>query len=83
MFYVYVLQSDRESDQIYFGQTSDLRRRLSEHNSGKDTYTKIYAPWKVVYYEAYSSRKLVMARERQLKAYGQARTALKKRLNLI
>ena len=83
MFYVYVLQSDRESDQIYFGQTSDLRRRLSEHNSGKDTYTKIHAPWKVVYYEAYSSRKLALARERQLKAYGQARTALKKRLNLI
>ena len=83
MFYVYVLQSERESNQIYFGQTDDLRRRFSEHNAGKNISTKRYMPWKMVYYEAYPSRKMALAREKQLKAYGQARTALKKRLNLI
>ena len=83
MFYVYVLQSLKDSNQIYFGQTNDLKARLSEHNAGKNVSTKRYMPWKVVYYEAYASRKLALARERQLKHYGQARTALKKRLNLI
>ena len=83
MFYVYVLQSEQESNQIYFGQTDDLRRRFSEHNARKNTSTKRYAPWKMIYYEAYPSRKMALAREKQLKSYGQARTVLKKRLNLI
>ena len=83
MFYVYVLQSEKDSNQIYFGQTNDLRRRFSEHNAGKNVSTKRYMPWKIVYYEAYVSRLQALSREKQLKLYGQARTALKKRINLI
>ena len=83
MFYVYVLQSEKDSNQIYFGQTKDPKIRLSEHNAGMNVSTKRYIPWRVIYYEAYASRKLAIARERQLKHYGQARTALKKRLDLI
>ena len=83
MFYVYVLQSEQYSNQIYFGQTDDLKRRFSEHNAGKNTSTKRYIPWKVIYFEAYNVRHQALAREKQLKHYGQARTALKKRLNLI
>ena len=83
MFYVYVLQSKQDSNQIYFGQTKDLRRRLDRHNAGENASTKPYLPWEVIYYEAYASRNQAMAREKQLKHYGQARTALKKRINLI
>ena len=83
MFYVYLLQSLKDSNQIYFGQTNDLKLRLAEHNAGENVSTKRYMPWKVVYYEAYAARALAMAREKQLKHYGKARTALKKRLNLI
>ena len=83
MFYVYVLQSDKDSNQIYYGQTADLKKRFSEHNAGLNKSTRRYIPWKIVYYEAYVSRSQALAREKQLKHYGQARSALKKRLNLI
>ena len=83
MFYVYLLQSEKSSNQIYYGQTNDLKRRFSEHNAGENVSTKRYCPWKLVYYEAYTARSAALAREKQLKSYGQARTALKKRLNLI
>ena len=83
MFYVYLLQSEKDSNQIYYGQTDDLKWRFSEHNAGNNASTKRYHPWKIIYYEAYTSRRTALAREKQLKQYGQARTALKKRLNLI
>ena len=47
MFYVYVLQS--ESDQgLYIGYSSDLRRRLREHQSGQATATAHRGPWKLI-----------------------------------
>jgi len=39
MFYTYVLES-RISNNIYVGSTSDLEKRLREHNSGKMQSTK-------------------------------------------
>ena len=83
MYYMYVLQSISNSNQLYFGQTKDLKARLDKHNLGQNASTKRYRPWKIVYYEAYCSRSVAMNREKQLKHYGQARTALKKRLQLI
>ena len=83
MFYVYLLQSVDSPNQLYIGQTIDLKRRLIEHNAGRNTSTKRYKPWKVVYYEAYPYRDQAIEREAQLKHYGQARTVLKKRLQLI
>ena len=50
MFYVYVLQNDKNSD-LYIGYTTNLERRLVEHNRGLNLSTKRYIPWKVVYYE--------------------------------
>jgi putative endonuclease len=83
MYFVYVLQSVQNPKQFYFGQTNDLKNRLSQHNEGRNASTKAYRPWKLVYFEGYSSRSVAMQREKQLKHYGQARTALKKRLKLF
>src|SRR3989344_4018472 len=55
MFYVYILQS-LKNKRLYRGLVTDLRRRLAEHNSGNVTSTKIYRPWKLIYYEAFSSK---------------------------
>jgi len=35
MFYVYILKSEKDG-KLYIGYTNDLKRRLEEHNSGKN-----------------------------------------------
>jgi putative endonuclease len=64
MFYVYVIVSGKEK---YIGFTKDLVRRLSEHNSGKSTYTKRHKDWRVLYYEAHTNEDDARRRERYLK----------------
>ena len=51
----------------YIGYTTDLNRRLSEHNSGKSSYTSGKMPWKVIYYEIFSTKKEALKREKFLK----------------
>ncbi len=67
MYYVYILQSLKKSDWLYKGSTSDIRRRLEEHNSGKTFSTAPYTPLKLIYYEAYQLRVDAEAREKYLK----------------
>ena len=50
MFYVYVLESLKNGE-LYTGYTSDLRKRVQEHNYGLNPSTKRYVPWKLIYYE--------------------------------
>ncbi len=52
MYFTYVLKSSVKQ-KSYVGFTSDINRRLKEHNSGKHSYTKRYMPWVVVYTEIY------------------------------
>ena len=44
--------------------TSNLEKRLLEHNSGNTKSTKPYLPWEILYKEEFSSR--VEARKREL-----------------
>ena len=69
---VYILKN-KETGELYYGYTNNLERRLSEHNKKKDC-------WEVIYYEAYKSEIDARTRERRLKQYAQALTALKSRL---
>ncbi len=81
MFYVYVLQNELRN-QIYVGSTKDLRRRLAEHNKGKEKSTKRYLPWTLIYYEAFNHEKYARDREKKLKYNGNAMKELKKRIGL-
>jgi putative endonuclease len=54
MKYVYMLQSETYSDRYYTGCTTDLKRRLAEHNRGESTHTKKHLPWKLISYLAFS-----------------------------
>ena len=67
MFKVYVLRSDVNGF-LYVGMTTDLERRLREHNSGKTRSTKAYKPWKLVFFEEYDSRLEARSREKYLKS---------------
>lgn len=77
-FYVYVLQSTRQ-DNVYIGYTTNLVRRVKEHNLGLNQSTKLYKPWGLVYYEACTNRIDAKRREAYFKTSGGGRL-LKRRL---
>ena len=78
MYYVYVIQSD--CGEHYIGYTTDLRQRLSAHNSGLTSSTK-GKNWTLVYYEAYRSAADARRREVNLKKSGQGRRWLYERIS--
>ncbi len=80
MYYMYVLKSLKDNN-IYLGSTNDLRRRLSEHNTGKVPSTKARRPFELRYYEAYSTEREARHRESSLKKDGRALAQLKRRIS--
>jgi len=64
--YVYVLQSVR-TGKLYLGWTTDLQRRLEQHQTGQSRYTRSRGPWELVAYEHCASREAAKQRERLLK----------------
>lgn len=79
MFYLYVLKSFVDN-KLYIGSTNDLKRRFKEHNTGQNKSTKPRAPFELVYYEAYKSKKDATTRERKLKQFKNSYSELKKRI---
>ncbi|MBX4190181.1 GIY-YIG nuclease family protein [Candidatus Parcubacteria bacterium] len=79
MFYVYVLQMQNQT--LYIGFTSDLKKRLQEHNKGQSIYTKKFLPARLIYYECYLSDKDAKKRESMLKEFGSTYSHLKKRIS--
>ncbi len=79
MSYVYMLRSAK-SGQLYLGWTTDLRRRLCQHNTGQSLATRGRGPYELLYYEAYWHREEAMAREQSLKKHPNVLKQLKKRL---
>ena len=71
MHYVYVIERKYCNSNLYFGYTSDLKRRLLEHG---------VTPHDLIYYEAYQDELDARQREVQLKKYKSAWGQLKKRI---
>jgi len=62
-------------NKTYVGSTVDLKNRITEHNSGKSTFTKRYIPWQLVYSEEFDSIQEARKREKYFKtAAGRAFT---------
>ena len=79
MYYVYVLKSIKD-DKLYIGYTTDLKRRLIQHNTSSSKATKPRLPLKLVYYETYLSEKDAKDREFKLKRFAGSYTHLKHRI---
>jgi putative endonuclease len=80
MYYVYILHSEKDKG-LYIGYTSDLKRRLAEHQKGLSKSTKHRTPIRLVHYEAFQEGSDARAREKYLKSgYGrqQLKSLLKK-----
>ena len=79
MYYIYILQSLRKPDWLYKGSTSDLKKRVLEHNAGKNFSTAPCIPFKLIYYEAYLLKSDAEAREKYLKT-SMGKRVIKKQL---
>lgn len=75
---------NKDNNKIYIGQTSNLEKRLKQHNQQIENlskYTKKFSgEWKLFYKEVLKSRKEAIKREKQLKSY-QGRLFLRKLLD--
>lgn len=67
MFVVYAIKSFKR-EYIYVGLSSDLDRRLAEHNGGKNKTTKPYRPFRLIYSEEFDTRLKARIREKYLKS---------------
>lgn len=79
MFYTYVLKS-LKYPKFYTGYTDNLEKRLQSHNAGKNTYTKRYIPWSLVYSESFETKEEAIRREKYFKSAA-GRKWLKKHVN--
>jgi len=79
MFYVYLLQSKKDFS-TYVGFTSNLIKRIKEHNQGKTRSIKSKRPLTLIYYESYNNKTDARKRELELKNKGQQKEILFKRL---
>jgi putative endonuclease len=64
--FVYIVRCADGS--LYTGWTTDLFRRVAQHNAGRGgRYTRTHRPVELVYQEEVSNRSAAMRRERALK----------------
>ena len=67
MYYVYILQSKKD-DSCYIGVTTDLKRRIQEHNSGSTKYSNSKRPYKLIWYCSFPNKRRAYDFERYLKS---------------
>lgn len=66
MFYIYILYSLKDN-KFYIGFTTNLRKRVKNHNTNKVFSTKGRNPLRLIYYEAYLNKKDAIKREKYFK----------------
>lgn len=66
--YVYILECGDLKGSLYIGYTTDIARRVAEHNAGDGAkYTRGRTPVQLRYVEICPSRSVAMSREYELK----------------
>ena len=74
MYFFYILRCSDNS--LYCGQTNDLEKRISEHNSDKALaakYTRSRQPVTLVYFEKFKTLHLAAKREYEVKQWPKAK----------
>ena len=66
MYYTYVLKSEH-FDYYYKGHCQELEQRLKEHNSGMTLSIRQYIPFRIVYFERFTSLEEAIQREKYFK----------------
>jgi predicted GIY-YIG superfamily endonuclease len=66
--FVYVLKNGADPPRYYTGLTTDMTRRLAEHNAGSCTHTAKHRPWSLDVVIEFSDERRAVALERYLKS---------------
>jgi len=66
-YYVYAIKSCKKN-YIYIGLTNNPRRRIAQHNEGRERTTRSYAPFRILLIERFNSRQEARRREKYLKS---------------
>ncbi len=66
MYFVYILQSQKNK-RFYIGSSTNVDKRLTQHNDGGTKSTKPYRPWKIIYTEHFETKPEAEKREWHLK----------------
>ena len=70
--FMYILRCGDQS--FYVGSTTDLARRLAQHNNGEGArHTKVRLPVELVYYEPFDRIDQAFAREKQVQGWSRAK----------
>ncbi len=80
MYYFYILYSQIDNG-YYYGSTSNLKKRLNEHQQGNVPSTSYRRPLNLAYYETYTTVVSARKREKQVKNSSSIRAALHKRFD--
>ena len=80
MWFAYALRSDKDRG-LYVGMTSNVERRVTEHNRGYNRSTKSRGPFSLIYFEECGSRREAREREKYLKS-GIGRDFLKRQATI-
>jgi putative endonuclease len=76
--FVYVLGSRRKNDRrTYVGWTTDLKRRLQQHNAGLGAKSTRGRKWILLYFECCKARSEAMSREWHIKRDRNFRASLR------
>jgi putative endonuclease len=68
MYYTYIIQSQK-TNKYYIGCTSDITKRLLEHNGDWTQSTRGKGPWTIVYTEKFNTKPEALIREKKIKSY--------------
>ena len=79
MFYVYMLKSKSIKPITYVGYTSNIKKRIDLHNSGKGAKFTRGRKWVLIYKEKFKSKKEAISREYYIKKNRSIRNFLKKK----
>ena len=76
--FVYILINQK--GELYKGITTNIKRRIKEHNQNNNIGTRGKGPWKLVHVEVYNTRADARRKEKYYKS-GIGREMLKNKLN--
>ena len=80
MFYVYVLKSLKDN-KYYYGYTSDIKRRIKQHNSGKVYSTRHRRPLQMIGFKSFINMDQALKFEKPIKRNNWQRDIFVKQLD--